>query len=158
MPPPQWREHLPQCETSHRAGHSTTLHRCVEWGAGWGQWMWDTTRVFSGPRATSWMHWTWRVWTPFPHSFEQLPNSETDHLFLCVYFVGSTVWENHQERSEINGFCLHWLFLVILKTMVFYQNEQSIEIKVLERAHLGGHGISLHVRVIESGLSTILQR
>lgn len=79
----------------HSTGQSIILQNCWALGGGWGHKSAPTGSVFPPPRATSWMQWTSRVWTPPP-----------------------------QVRVQVE------------KSLVF---------------HLGGQGMSLHVRVIESG-------
>ena len=86
----------------HSTGQSIMLQNCWARGGGCGQRSAPTGSVLLPPRATSWMQWTSRVWTPPPH----------DRL--------------HEEKSDV--------------------------------FHLGGHGTSLHVRVIASGLRSIGQR
>lgn len=68
-------EHFDQAETSHRTGQSNILQYWRWAGGGWGHIVSGTTIVFSPPRVTSWMHWTWKL--NFPFIFKNFNRRET---------------------------------------------------------------------------------
>ena len=62
--------------TFQSSGQSIMLQNCLVRGGGWTQSSASTGSVLPPPRATSWMHWTARVWTPPPHDLLHGEKSE----------------------------------------------------------------------------------